>query len=140
MSSKTRLDVMLVERGFVESRQKAQAVIMSGNVFVAGQRVDKLFGLIHKVYDANHQRVTTGRLNEVLADAVARQQPPTDKGKRLKVLYMTQVSVAPPTFAVFVNDAKLFHFTYQRYLENRIRDAFGFEGTSLRFVVRERGD
>ena len=83
-------------------------------------------------------RLATGVLNEIVAEAVAMQQPPSDKGKRLKIFYITQVSVKPPTFVVFVNDKKLMHFSYTRYIENRIRDAFGFRGTALRFIIRER--
>ena len=105
-----------------------------------GQRVQKLFQLIQSVYEQSCRRVTTGKLNEVLAEAVAKQQPPTDRGRRLKVLYMTQVGVKPPSFAVFVNSADLFHFSYQRYLENQIRSVFGFEGTPIKLLVRERED
>ena len=83
-------------------------------------------------------RIPTGVLNEILTEAVAMQQPPSDKGKRLKIYYMTQVAVKPPTFVVFVNDKELMHFSYTRYLENKIRDAFGFKGTSLKFLIRER--
>ena len=86
----------------------------------------------------NSMRLATGVLNEIVAEAVAMQQPPSDKGKRLKIFYITQVSVKPPTFVVFVNDKKLMHFSYTRYIENRIRDAFGFRGTALRFIIRER--
>ena len=85
-------------------------------------------------------RITTGTLNDILAQATARVQPPTDKGKRLKIFYMTQVAVKPPTFVIFVNDKELMHFSYTRYLENKIRDAFDFGGTPLRFIVRERGE
>ena len=85
-------------------------------------------------------RVATGVLNEIMAEAVAMQQPPSDKGKRLKLYYITQVSVKPPTFVVFVNDRQLMHFSYTRYLENKIRDTFGFKGTSLKFIIRERKD
>ena len=85
-------------------------------------------------------RVATGVLNEIMAEAVAMQQPPSDKGKRLKLYYMTQVAVKPPTFVVFVNDKELMHFSYTRYLENKIRDTFGFKGTSLKFIIRERKD
>ncbi|MDR3643678.1 MAG: ribosome biogenesis GTPase Der [Clostridia bacterium] len=105
-----------------------------------GQRIDRLFELIKYVGDQNAMRITTGKLNEVLADAVARVQPPSDKGKRLKLLYMTQASTKPPTFVVFVNRQELFHFSYRRYLENRIRETFGLEGTPIRFIVRERGE
>ncbi len=105
-----------------------------------GQRLDRLFELIKHVANSNAIRITTGMLNDVLAQAVARVQPPTDKGRRLKIYYMTQASTKPPTFVCFVNSAELFHFSYQRYLENRIRETFGLEGTPIRFIVRERGD
>ena len=105
-----------------------------------GQRVDKLFETIHHVASMNSMRISTGVLNDILAQATARVQPPTDKGKRLKIYYMTQASVKPPTFICFVNSADLFHFSYQRYLENRIRETFGLEGTPIRMVIRERGD
>ena len=105
-----------------------------------GQRVDKLFALIHEVYEQNHMRIPTGRLNAILAEATARVQPPTDKGRRLRIFYMTQASTCPPTFVCFCNDARLFHFSYQRYLENQIREVFGLTGTPVRMVVRERGD
>lgn len=105
-----------------------------------GQRLDELFSLIKSTANANAMRITTGTLNDILAQAVARVQPPTDKGRRLKIFYMTQASTKPPTFVCFVNSAQLFHFSYQRYLENRIRDTFGLEGTPIRFIVRERGD
>ena len=105
-----------------------------------GQRVERLFDLINYVYEQASMRVTTGMLNNVLADATMRMQPPSDKGKRLKIYYMTQASVRPPTFICFCNDAELFHFSYQRYLENRIRAVFGLEGTPIRLIIRERGD
>ena len=105
-----------------------------------GQRVDRLFELIKYVNEQNTMRISTGMLNDVLADATARVQPPTDKGKRLKIYYMTQASTKPPTFVCFCNKAELFHFSYQRYLENQIRSTFGLEGTPVRFVIRERGD
>ncbi|HEX3038790.1 MAG TPA: ribosome biogenesis GTPase Der [Caproiciproducens sp.] len=105
-----------------------------------GQRLDRLFELIKHVANSNAIRIATGMLNDVLAQAVARVQPPTDKGRRLKIYYMTQASTKPPTFVCFVNSEQLFHFSYQRYLENRIRETFGLEGTPIRFVVRERGD
>lgn len=105
-----------------------------------GQRVDRLFELIHHVAEMNALRISTGVLNDILAQATARVQPPTDKGKRLKIYYITQASVKPPTFICFVNSEDLFHFSYQRYLENRIRETFGLEGTPIRMVVRERGD
>ena len=105
-----------------------------------GQRLDKMFGLINAAAANNAMRVTTGMLNDILAQATARVQPPTDKGKRLKIYYMTQASTKPPTFVCFVNDHELFHFSYQRYLENRIREIFGLEGTPIRLIVRERGE
>ena len=105
-----------------------------------GQRIDRLFELIKLVANSNAMRITTGTLNDILAQATARVQPPTDKGKRLKIYYMTQARTKPPTFICFVNDAELFHFSYQRYLENRIRETFGLEGTPVRFIIRERGD
>lgn len=105
-----------------------------------GQRVDRLFEMIKHVANMNAMRITTGVLNDILAQATARVQPPTDKGKRLKIFYMTQASVKPPTFVCFVNSAELFHFSYQRYLENRIRETFGLEGTPIRMIVREHGD
>ncbi len=105
-----------------------------------GQRIDRLFELINYVYAQNTMRISTGMLNDILADATARVQPPTDKGKRLKIYYMTQASTKPPTFVCFCNNAELFHFSYQRYLENQIRSSFGLEGTPVRFVIRERGE
>ncbi|MCH1983674.1 ribosome biogenesis GTPase Der [Ruminococcus sp. OA3] len=103
-----------------------------------GQRLPKLFETIDMVLENQTLRVQTGVLNEIMTEAVALQQPPSDKGKRLKLYYITQVSVKPPTFVIFVNDKELMHFSYTRYLENRIRDAFGFRGTSLKFIIRER--
>ncbi len=105
-----------------------------------GQRIDRLFELILTVSNSASMRISTGMLNDLLAEAVARVQPPTDKGRRLKILYMTQASVKPPTFVFFVNSAELFHFSYQRYLENRIRETFGMQGTPIKFIIRERGD
>ena len=105
-----------------------------------GQRLDRMFELIKLVASSNAMRVTTGTLNDILAQATARVQPPTDKGKRLKIYYMTQASTKPPTFICFCNDHELFHFSYQRYLENRIRATFGLEGTPVRMVIRERGE
>ena len=107
---------------------------------LTGQRVDRLFDLINYVNEQANMRITTGMLNSVLADATARVQPPTDKGRRLKIYYMTQVGVKPPHFVVFCNDAKLFHFSYQRYLENQIRNTFGLEGTPVRLTIRQKGD
>ena len=103
-----------------------------------GQRLNKLFDAVDQVLESQSLRVPTGVLNEILTEAVAMQQPPSDKGRRLKIFYMTQVSIKPPTFVIFVNDRKLMHFSYQRYLENRIRDSFGFQGTAIHFIIRER--
>ena len=96
--------------------------------------------MITFVYEQHSRRITTGVLNDVLVEATTKVQPPTDKGKRLKIFYTTQVGVKPPTFVVFVNDKELMHFSYVRYLENKIREAFGFRGTSLKFIIRERKD
>ena len=115
----------------------APVVFMSA---LTGQRVDRIFPLIQEVHKQNTSRITTGALNSVLADATARVQPPTDKGRRLKIYYMTQASTKPPHFVIFCNDARLFHFSYQRYLENQIRDVFGLEGTPIRITIRQKGD
>lgn len=105
---------------------------------LTGQRLNKLFDLIEQVIQNQNLRIATGVLNEIMAEAVALQQPPSDKGKRLKLYYITQVSIKPPTFVIFVNDKSLMHFSYTRYIENKIREAFGFAGTSLKFFIRER--
>ena len=105
-----------------------------------GQRLPKLFEMIDMIIQNQSLRIATGVLNEILSEAVALQQPPSDKGRRLKLYYITQVSVKPPTFVIFVNDRELMHFSYTRYLENKIRDTFGFRGTSLKFIIRERKD
>ena len=107
---------------------------------LTGARVDKLFQMIQDVYAQNTMRITTGALNSLLADATARVQPPTDKGRRLKIYYMTQASSTPPHFVIFCNDARLFHFSYQRYLENQIREVFGLQGTPVRITIRQKGD
>ena len=107
---------------------------------LTGQRVDKLYQVIQDVHEQNTKRITTGALNSVLADATARVQPPTDKGRRLKIYYMTQASSKPPHFVIFCNDARLFHFSYQRYLENQIREVFGLKGTPVRITIRQKGD
>jgi GTP-binding protein len=107
---------------------------------LTGQRVDKLYQVIQEVREQNTKRITTGALNSVLADATARVQPPTDKGRRLKIYYMTQASTKPPHFVIFCNDARLFHFSYQRYLENQIREVFGLQGTPVRITIRQKGD
>ena len=106
---------------------------------MTGQRVSKLFEQINYVHNQTTMRISTGMLNDVLADAVSRVQPPSDKGRRLKIYYMTQISVAPPTFVLFANSIELFHFSYQRYIENCLRDTFGFRGTPIRLIVRQRG-
>ena len=107
---------------------------------LTGARVDRLYQVIQDVYAQNTSRITTGALNSVLADATARVQPPTDKGRRLKIYYMTQASTKPPHFVIFCNDARLFHFSYQRYLENQIREVFGLQGTPIRITIRQKGD
>ena len=107
---------------------------------LTGQRVDKLFSVIQEVHTQNTSRITTGALNSVLADATSRVQPPTDKGRRLKIYYMTQAGTKPPHFVIFCNDARLFHFSYQRYLENQIREVFGLKGTPVRITIRQKGD
>ena len=123
-------------RNTLSFMQYAEIVFVSA---LTGQRLPKLFDMIDKVVSNQTLRVQTGVLNEILMEAVAMQQPPSDKGKRLKIFYMTQVSVKPPTFVLFVNDKELMHFSYLRYLENRLREAFGFSGTPIHFIVRERG-
>ncbi len=115
----------------------APVVFMSA---LTGQRVDKVFQVIQDVHTQNTKRITTGALNSVLADATSRVQPPTDKGRRLKIYYMTQASTKPPHFVIFCNDARLFHFSYQRYLENQIREVFGLQGTPIRITIRQKGD
>ena len=107
---------------------------------LTGSRVDKLFPMIQEVYKQNTSRITTGALNSILAEATARVQPPSDKGRRLKIYYMTQASTKPPHFVIFCNDARLFHFSYQRYLENQIREVFGLKGTPVRITIRQKGD
>jgi len=107
---------------------------------LTGQRTNRIFELINFVNDQSNMRITTGMLNNVLADAQARVQPPTDKGRRLKIYYMTQTGIKPPTFVIFCNSRELFHFSYQRYLENQIRAVFGLEGTPIRIIIRQKGD
>ncbi len=124
-----------------EIRQTLAYMPYAELIFVSaktGQRLEKLFDLIDMVIDNHTLRIQTGVLNEIMTEAVAMQQPPTDKGKRLKLYYITQVSVKPPTFVIFVNSKEMMHFSYTRYIENRIRDAFGFRGTPLKFIIRER--
>ena len=107
---------------------------------MTGQRTDRLFELINFANDQSHMRITTGMLNNVLADAQARVQPPTDKGRRLKIYYMTQTGICPPNFVIFCNSRELFHFSYQRYIENQIRAVFGLEGTPIRIIIRQKGE
>jgi len=117
--------------------QYAEMIFISAKT---GQRLSKLYELIDMVIQNQNLRIATGVLNEIMSEAVAMQQPPSDKGKRLKLFYITQVTVKPPTFVIFVNDKELMHFSYTRYIENQIRNSFGFKGTSLRFIIRERKD
>ena len=124
-----------------EIREKLSYMPYAELLFVSaatGQRLPKLFETIDAVIENHSLRVATGVLNEIMTEAVAMQQPPTDKGKRLKLFYITQVAVKPPTFVIFVNDKELMHFSYTRYIENKIREAFGFRGTPLKFIIRER--
>ncbi|MEG0036507.1 MAG: ribosome biogenesis GTPase Der, partial [Oscillospiraceae bacterium] len=107
---------------------------------LTGQRTNRIFELVNFVNDQSSMRITTGMLNNILADATTRVQPPSDKGKRLKIYYMTQTGVRPPNFVIFANSRELFHFSYQRYLENQIRSVFGLEGTPIRIVIRQKGD
>ena len=107
---------------------------------MTGQRVDTLYEQINYVYNQSLMRISTGMLNDVLGEATMRVQPPTDKGKRLKIYYMTQIQTAPPTFVIFCNDVELFHFSYQRYIENCLRDTFGFKGTPIKIIIRQKGD
>lgn len=124
-------------RQILSFMQYAEIMFISAKT---GQRLPKLFDMIDVVIANHSMRIETGVVNEIMAEAVAMQQPPSDKGKRLKLYYITQVSVKPPTFVIFVNDRELMHFSYTRYIENRIREAFGFRGTPLRFIIRERND
>ena len=124
-------------RQILSFMQYAEIMFISAKT---GQRLPKLFDMIDVVIANHSMRIETGVVNEIMAEAVAMQQPPSDKGKRLKLYYITQVSVKPPTFVIFVNDKELMHFSYTRYIENRIREAFGFRGTPLRFIIRERND
>jgi GTP-binding protein len=127
----------------METKLKEDFSFMSYVPFIfisakTGRGINELFELINAVNNQNCMRISTGTLNDVLAYAVARVQPPTDKGKRLKIYYMTQASTKPPTFVAFVNRAELFHFSYQRYIENQIRQTFGLTGTPIRLIIRER--
>jgi GTP-binding protein len=107
---------------------------------LTGQRVRNIYKMINEVYAESKKRVTTGMLNDLLVDCTTRVQPPSDKGRRLKIYYMTQTSVAPPTFVIFCNSEELFHFSYRRYIENCLRDTFGYHGTPIRIVIRQKGD
>ncbi|MBQ2880266.1 MAG: ribosome biogenesis GTPase Der, partial [Anaerotignum sp.] len=107
---------------------------------LTGQRITRMLEMIDTVHHNHALRISTGVLNEVLIEATAMQQPPSDKGRQLRLYYMTQVSVKPPTFVIFVNERELFHFSYRRYIENQLRDAFGFVGTPIHFIVREKGE
>ncbi|MCD7783417.1 MAG: ribosome biogenesis GTPase Der, partial [Firmicutes bacterium] len=129
---------------FVKSIKNALSYMTyAPTVFISaktGQRIDTLFDEINRVYAGANQRISTGTLNDFLSDVTVRVQPPTDKGRRLKIYYITQSSAAPPTFVIFCNRADLFHFSYQRYIENGLRETFGFYGTPIRLVIREKGE
>ena len=133
----TMRDKELAVRDGLSYMTYAPVVFLSA---LTGSRVDKLFQVIQDVYKQNTSRITTGALNSVLAEATSRVQPPTDKGRRLKIYYMTQAGTKPPHFVIFCNDARLFHFSYQRYLENQIREVFGLKGTPVRITIRQKGD
>ena len=107
---------------------------------LTGQRIPRLFPEINEAVEQARKRITTGVLNEVLGDAITRVEPPSDKGRRLKIYYMTQVATQPPTFVIYCNNMELFHFSYRRYIENQLREVFGFRGTPIKLIVRERGD
>ena len=136
-------DTMTMEDTIKEIRRDLAYMTYAPICFLSaltGSRVERIFEVINRVDAENAKRVTTGLLNDILADAMVRVQPPTDKGKRLKIYYITQVSVRPPTFVIFCNEAKLFHFSYRRYIENRLRDTCGFEGTAIHIIIRQKGD
>ena len=136
-------DTNTMDEKTAEIRRDLSYMTYAPVVFISaltGQRVDKLFDMIVAVSNQNSMRITTGMLNNILEDATARVQPPTDKGRRLKVYYMTQGGVKPPHFVIFCNDAKLFHFSYQRYIENQIRAVFGLTGTPIKITIRQKGD
>ena len=134
-NDKTTLEFERDIRDVLSFMSYAQIVFISAKT---GQRLPRLFETIEMVIENNSMRVATGVLNEIISEACAMKQPPSDKGKRLKIYYATQASVKPPTFIIFVNDKELMHFSYLRYLENQIRETFGFKGTSLKFIVRQR--
>ena len=136
-------DTNTMDEKTAEIRRDLSYMTYAPVVFISaltGQRVDKLFDMIVAVSNQNSMRITTGMLNNILEDATARVQPPTDKGRRLRIFYMTQASTCPPTFVCFCNDARLFHFSYQRYLENQIRAVFGLTGTPIKITIRQKGD
>jgi len=139
-------DVIEKETGTLEEyrkkvHEKLGFMLYAPVIFISamtGQRVDKIYGLIKYVADQAAMRISTGVLNDLLNEATAMVQPPSDKGKRLKIYYMTQASVKPPSFVLFINDMKLMHYSYERYLENQLRKSFGFEGTPIKFILREK--
>ena len=136
-------DTNTMDEKTAEIRRDLSYMTYAPVVFISaltGQRVDKLFDMIVAVSNQNSMRITTGMLNNILEDATARVQPPTDKGRRLKIYYITQVGVKPPHFVFFCNDSRLFHFSYQRYLENQIRAVFGLTGTPIKITIRQKGD
>ncbi len=136
-------DHMTMDRMRKDIERELSFMTYAPTLFISaltGQRVDKLFPMINSAAEENSRRITTGQLNNVLSDATLRVQPPSDKGKRLKIYYMTQTGTKPPNFVAFVNNAELFHFSYQRYIENCLRQTFGFEGTPIRLTVREKGE
>ena len=122
-------------RGTLSFMPYAEIIFISAET---GQRLTKLFDTIDMVLENQSKRIATGVLNEIMTEAIALNQPPSDKGRRLRIYYVTQVSIKPPTFVIFVNEKKLMHFSYLRYLENKVRESFGFAGTALHFIVRER--
>ena len=138
-SSKARTgNCLFIDDRYIKAMEEWQTMGIPFRAIVKTEDKENPFEMIDIVIENNSLRVATGVLNEIVAEAVAMQQPPTDKGKRLKIYYITQAAVKPPTFVIFVNDKELMHFSYTRYLENRIRDTFGFRGTALKFIIRER--
>ena len=136
-------DTHTIEKYKKEVYNKLAYITYAPIIFISaktGQRVNKIFEMINKVNENNSKRVQTGMLNQVINEAIAITQPPTDKGKRLKILYVTQASTKPPTFVIFVNNKEIFHFSYQRYLINHIRKEFSLTGTPIRIIIREKGD
>lgn len=136
-------DTHTIEKFKKEIYNKLAYITYAPIIFISaktGQRVNKIFEIVNIVYENNSKRVQTGMLNQVINEAIAITQPPTDKGKRLKILYVTQASTKPPTFVIFVNNKEIFHFSYQRYLTNHIRREFELTGTPIRIIIREKGD